>query len=118
MGSVSAPALATALSGDAVHEAVVLLQRYTVEVTRALEEVLGAGATGNIDVGLLIAIHARPRLSPAEAGSVVGSPRSTVARGLARLVRSGLVERAGRVPTTGAARSSCSRDAADAASTG
>ncbi len=93
MGSVSAPALATALSGDAVHEAVVLLQRYTVEVTHALEEVLGAGATGNIDVGLLIAIHARPRLSPAEAGNVVGSPRSTVARGLARLVGSGLVER-------------------------
>jgi DNA-binding MarR family transcriptional regulator len=93
MASVSAPALAVALSADAAHEAVALLQRYTVEVSRALEEVLGAGATGTVDVGLLIAIHARPRLSPAEAGKLVGSPRSTVARGLARLVGGGLVER-------------------------
>jgi DNA-binding MarR family transcriptional regulator len=76
-----------------IHEAVLLMQRYTIEITHAVRGVLGNRATGNIDIGLLVAVGTRPGISPTDAASAIGSPRSTVARALSRLVKDGLVRR-------------------------
>jgi DNA-binding MarR family transcriptional regulator len=81
------------VTGDAVHEAVILLQRYTNEITRAAESVLGAGAGYTLDVGSLVTLHEHPRSSPSDLERRLRCPRSTLARSLARLVDAGVVER-------------------------
>lgn len=70
-----------------------LLQRVTVELDRDAEVALGPALTANLDVELLLAIHAAGGISPSELVERLGRPRSTLARGLARLRDAGVVVR-------------------------
>ena len=96
-------------------EAVVLLQRYSLELDEVAVRVFGEGPTGAVDLEILHAIARGERPSPSDLVERLGMPRSTLSRGLSRLRRLGLVERsvddtdarrAVLAPTTaGAARS-------------
>jgi DNA-binding MarR family transcriptional regulator len=76
-----------------VREAVVLMQRYTTEITHAVGGVLGNSATGNTDIGILLMVNRRPGLSAGALPAMLGSPRSTVARGISRLADKGFIQR-------------------------
>lgn len=73
--------------------AMVLLQRYTLRLTRVTEEWLGEGSTDNTDLQVLLAVWRLPEPGPSEIMAAVRIPRSTLARALSRLLERGLVER-------------------------
>lgn len=81
-------------SSACVLRALVLLQRVTVELDRDAEVALGPALTANLDIKLLLAIHAAGGISPSELVESLGRPRSTLARGLGRLRDEGVVVRA------------------------
>lgn len=76
-----------------VAEAMVLLQRYSLEMNQVAAQAFGQGATGAIDAEILGVIAAGGDTSPSALVTRLGMPRSTLARGLVRLRRHGLVER-------------------------
>ena len=74
-------------------EAVVLVQRYSLELDEVAVRVFGEGPTGAVDLEILHAIGRGARPSPSDLVDRLGMPRSTLSRGLSRLRRLGLVER-------------------------
>lgn len=83
------------LSADeaAVLRAVNLVHRYSLGLDRLADQALGDQGTDNIDLQILLAIRAGHGVSPSEVVATLGRPRSTVSRGLARLLDADLVER-------------------------
>lgn len=75
------------------HQALVVMQRYTIGLSHAIEGVLNAGTTGNLDIGLLLVVQSRPGVSPSDLPHATNSPRSTAARAVARLLDAGLLAR-------------------------
>ncbi len=73
--------------------ALVLLQRYSLRLTEMSDRALGEAATDNFDMQLLAHLQRHPGVSPSQLVSGLRRPRSTVARGLARLLDAGLLER-------------------------
>ena len=73
--------------------ALVLLQRYSLGLNQVAEQALGDLGSDNADIQLLLVIGSAQGVSPSELVATLRRPRSTVSRGLARLLSSGLVER-------------------------
>ena len=78
---------------SAALRALVLLQRYSLGLNEVAERALGDVGSDNADIQLLLVIGSAHGLSPSELVATLRRPRSTVSRGLARLLASGLVER-------------------------
>lgn len=74
-------------------QAVLLLQRYSRGLNRVTDRWLGDEGTDNTDMQILLAVLAGDGVGPSEVVASIGMPRSTVARGLARLIDRGFVER-------------------------
>lgn len=73
--------------------ALVILQRYSLGLDRVADQALGNRGTDNLDLQILLTIDALDDGGPSDVVSVLGLPRSTVSRGLARLLEEGLIER-------------------------
>ena len=71
----------------------VLLQRYSMGLNQVADQALGDLGSDNSDIHLLLVVGTADGVSPSEVVSTLRRPRSTVSRGLARLLSSGLVER-------------------------
>jgi DNA-binding MarR family transcriptional regulator len=78
---------------SAALRALVLLQRYTRGLNRVTDEWLGDQGSDNNDVQVLLAVRAVPGSGPSDLVTALGMPRSTLARGVARLRERQLVER-------------------------
>lgn len=75
-------------------EAIVLLQRYSLELDEVAASVLGGGPTSATDLQILLTIaRVEGGASPSVLVERLGMPRSTLARSISRLRRAGLVER-------------------------
>jgi DNA-binding MarR family transcriptional regulator len=73
--------------------ALVLLQRYSLGLNQVVDRALGDLGSDNADIQLLLVVESARGVSPSELVATLRRPRSTVSRGLARLLSSGLVER-------------------------
>jgi DNA-binding MarR family transcriptional regulator len=73
--------------------ALVLLQRYTRGLNRVTDQWLGDQGSDNNDVQILLAVQASLGAGPSTLVTTLGMPRSTLARGVARLLERQLVER-------------------------
>lgn len=73
--------------------AIVLLHRYSGDITRIAQETLGAGLVDNRAIQLLLTVARTPGLSPGELASRTGVSRSVVSRSLVQLTDAGLVSR-------------------------
>jgi DNA-binding MarR family transcriptional regulator len=73
--------------------ALVLLQRYSLGLNQVVDRALGDLGSDNADIQLLLVVRSVHGVSPSELVATLRRPRSTVSRGLARLLSSGLVER-------------------------
>ena len=78
---------------SAALRALVLLQRYSLGLNQVAEQALGDLGSDNADIRLLLVVGSAHGVSPSELVATLRRPRSTVSRGLARLLSSGLVER-------------------------
>ena len=78
---------------SAALRALVLLQRYSLGLNQVAEQALGDLGSDNADIHLLLVVGSAHGVSPSELVATLRRPRSTVSRGLARLLSSGLVER-------------------------
>jgi DNA-binding MarR family transcriptional regulator len=87
------PVPSTAVTDEDLLAALVLLQRYKLELSQVAGDALGDGPTVGLDCEILVATHLAGGASPSELVDRLGIPRSTLARGLARLRGQGLVER-------------------------
>ena len=74
-------------------QALILLQRYTIRLNQVADRWLGDEGSDNNDVQVLLAVRASPGAGPSDLVSDLGMPRSTLARGLARLRERQLIER-------------------------
>ena len=74
-------------------EAMVLVQRYSLELNKVAANALGQSPTGALDTEVLLAIARGAEAGPSGLVQQLGIPRSTLARALSRLLRRGLVER-------------------------
>ncbi|HET6966647.1 MAG TPA: helix-turn-helix domain-containing protein [Ornithinibacter sp.] len=75
-------------------EAIVLLQRYSLELDEVAASVLGGDPTSALDLQVLRTIaRVDGGASPSRLVEQLGMPRSTLARSISRLRRRGLVER-------------------------
>ncbi len=70
----------------------VLLQRYTLELTQVFGAALDDGPSSNIDGRILLALESGGVTTPSGLVKSLGVSRSTVARSLSRLRRAGLVQ--------------------------
>jgi DNA-binding MarR family transcriptional regulator len=73
--------------------ALVLLQRYSLGLDRVAESALGNRGTDSLDLQVLLTIDKLHDGGPSEVVAALGLPRSTVSRGLARLLDERLVVR-------------------------
>lgn len=73
--------------------ALVLLQRYKLELDQVAADALGDEPTVSLDCDILVATDAPGGASPSDLVARLGVPRSTLARGISRLRRQGLLTR-------------------------
>lgn len=73
--------------------AMVLMHRYSVDITRIAHESLGREAVENREIQMLTAIRRLGPQTPTSLGERTGAPRSTISRGLTRLESAGLITR-------------------------
>jgi DNA-binding MarR family transcriptional regulator len=73
--------------------AVVLVYRYSVGITALVDDVVGAGSSGNAEVQVLTALVETPALRPRDIMGLTGLSRAGVAALVSRLEEIGLVER-------------------------
>jgi DNA-binding MarR family transcriptional regulator len=73
--------------------AVLLVQRWSRGLARVTDEWLGDAGTDTTDVQILLAVLSVDGVGPSGVVAAIGMPRSTVARGVARLLRRGFLER-------------------------
>ena len=73
--------------------AALLLQRYSRGLNRVTDRWLGDEGTDNTDMQILLAVLAGDGAGPSDVVTAIGMPRSTVARGLSRLLDRRFVER-------------------------
>ena len=87
------PSLRLTDEDAAALRAQVLLQRYSLGLDEVAGRALGDLGSDNADIQLLLVIGSAHGVSPSELVATLRRPRSTVSRGLARLLSSELVER-------------------------
>jgi DNA-binding MarR family transcriptional regulator len=73
--------------------ALVLLHRFSVDMTETAHQSLGRDAVENSDIQVLVALHQFGPQTPTTLGAYTGASRSTVARVLTRLEAGGLITR-------------------------
>jgi DNA-binding MarR family transcriptional regulator len=73
--------------------AVVLVYRYSLRITALVDDVVGAGSSGNAEVQVLTALVETPALRPRDIMELTGLSRAGVAALVSRLEEIGLVER-------------------------
>jgi DNA-binding MarR family transcriptional regulator len=73
--------------------AVVLVYRYSLRITALVDDVVGAGSSGNAEVQVLTALMETPALRPRDIMELTGLSRAGVAALVSRLEEIGLVER-------------------------
>ena len=78
---------------SALLHAQVLVQGYSLGLAQVAERSLGDLGTDRADIRLLLVVGSADGVSPSEVVATLGRPRSTVSRGLARLLSTGLVAR-------------------------
>ena len=78
---------------DAVLQAGVLLFALTVDLSQAAAETLGAGNSGNRQVQILLALHARSGVTPSRLAESLGMSRSSMSHALARFEAEDLIDR-------------------------
>ena len=76
-----------------VLQAGVLMFTLTGELTQVAVETLGAGNSGNRQVQILLALHARPGLTPSGLAESLGISRSSMSHALARFEAEDLIDR-------------------------
>jgi DNA-binding MarR family transcriptional regulator len=81
----------------------VLLHRYSVDITHIAETTLGGDVTGNREVQLVILIHLEPGVTAGRLSTLTGMSASAVSRSIRHLIALGLVSRR---PSPSDARSS------------
>lgn len=81
-------------SRASVLRSLVLLERLLLDLSRDAESVLSASPAASLDMELLHCVRRTGGISPSQLVEQVGRPRSSVARGLARLLQEGLLVRA------------------------
>lgn len=86
----------------ALARAMVLLSRYTTDITQIAVEMLGPGEVENRDIQLLLAVYDTAPVTPKALAAATGTAPSMVSRALGRLERAGLVA---RTPDAGDRRS-------------
>jgi DNA-binding MarR family transcriptional regulator len=86
-------ALRLSAEETAALRAAVLLQRFWRRLARVAEQTLDFTGTVDSDLEVLLVIRHRQGASPSEVVAALGRPRSTVSRGVARLLEEGLLER-------------------------
>ncbi|MGE5210808.1 MAG: MarR family winged helix-turn-helix transcriptional regulator [Acidobacteriota bacterium] len=74
-------------------KAVVLVYRYSLRITALVDDVVGAGSSGNAEVQVLTALIETPALRPRDIMELTGLSRAGVAALVSRLEEIGLVER-------------------------
>lgn len=84
----------SAETSGATIAALLMLQRFSLELSRNAEAALGPSSTADLDLQLLLAVHRSGGAGPSELVELLGRPRSSVARALARLLDQGLTVRA------------------------
>ena len=88
------PRSSTTVTDEDRLEAIVLLQRYSLELDEVAGSILGGGPTSALDLRVLLAVARVERgASPSVLVERLGMPRSTLARSISRLRRAALVER-------------------------
>jgi DNA-binding MarR family transcriptional regulator len=73
--------------------AMVMLSRYSADITRIAVQQLGRGAVENRDIQFLLAVHDTALVTPTGLAAATGTAPSQVSRVLGRLERAGLVTR-------------------------
>jgi DNA-binding MarR family transcriptional regulator len=73
--------------------AVVLVYQYSLRITALVDDVVGAGSSGNAEVQVLTALVETPALRPRDIMELTGLSRAGVAALVSRLEEIGLVER-------------------------
>lgn len=76
----------------ALTEAMVVLQRYTLDITTIARRALGPDGGDNRDIQVLLALHRLGPCSVTALQDALGIPRSTLGRAVRALSRAGLVE--------------------------
>jgi DNA-binding MarR family transcriptional regulator len=71
----------------------VLIYRYSIAISAVIDEVVGAGSSGNHEVQVLVALDEHPGLRPRDLMDLTGLSRAGVAALVSRLEAIGLVER-------------------------
>lgn len=74
-------------------QALVLLSRYSAEITAIAAEMVGRGEVDNRDVQLLLAVHGAGSITPTDLAARIDTAPSVVSRALGRLEGAGLVAR-------------------------
>lgn len=75
----------------ALLRAMVLLDTYTIDLTRAACGVLGEGKTANARVVLLLTVHQNPQITPTALAAALRRNPTSVARELSKLADDGIV---------------------------
>lgn len=83
----------TPASPEAMVRALVMLHRFTVDMTEIAAQCLGRDAAENRDIQILIALHLLGPQTPTSLGDYTGASRSTLSRVLNRLESGGLIIR-------------------------
>jgi DNA-binding MarR family transcriptional regulator len=78
---------------EALARALVVIHRYSVDITRIAAQTLGDESRDNRDIQVMTAVARHGRLTPTELQRSMEAPRSTLARALNRLEAAGLVAR-------------------------
>lgn len=73
--------------------ALVMLSRYTVDLTEIANQCLGGHQVENRDIQMVMSVHRAGPLTPTEMAEEMSAPRSTVSRAMKRLEGAGLVVR-------------------------
>jgi DNA-binding MarR family transcriptional regulator len=86
----------------AIARALVMVSRYSADITEIAEVTLGRGDIGNRDIEFLLAVHAKGSLTPKGLTALTDTSASVVSRALRRLEEAGLIV---RTPDAGDRRS-------------
>lgn len=78
---------------EAVLQACVLMFTLTADLTEAAVDALGSGNAANRQVQILLALHARPGVTPSRLAESLGMSRSSMSHALSRFEAEDLVDR-------------------------
>lgn len=78
---------------EPLSRALVMLSRYTIDLTEIANQCLGGHQVENRDIQMVIAVHRAGPMTPTEMAEEMSAPRSTVSRAMNRLEGAGLAVR-------------------------